>query len=372
MELPPDGPQRRFYDHLSPKPRWGFSKELYNFGKKENIIGRAKYIQLPNNKRQYIIIDVDDPEMIDIWDREVLPNPTIRILNPANNHQQLLFELENKIILPIVNSTIKISFKAINYFSSVSEAMREKFNGDPGYSYGAMKNPFHKDWSVSWHDERYDLNYLSDFVDLKPKHFSVDDTSSDYGRHMAMFNHARKESYKFVCKFSSYEDFYTEVEKTCWNYYYNYTINVHSSHPFYTSQVNSNARSIAKWTWDRRGSKYFKRFTINTGVMKLSKPTTTNSEDHMEQVKSNQSEGAKYAANMKRQGTKKLIDEAIAYLVENKIPVSAIEIVNVTGLSRATVYRYKDLIGKENIRAYTKFNNDILCEGLNDINKSLE
>jgi DNA invertase Pin-like site-specific DNA recombinase len=106
--------------------------------------------------------------------------------------------------------------------------------------------------------------------------------------------------------------------------------------------------------------------------MKLSKPTSTNSEDHMEQVKSNQSEGAKYVANMKRQGTKILIDEAISYLNKNKIPVSAIEIVNITGLSRATVYRYKDLIGKENVRAYTKFNDDILCEGPNDINKSLE
>ena len=355
MQIPATGPQRRYYDHLSPRPRWGITKELYQINKKEHIIDTAKYIQLPNNKRQYVIIDADDPEIIDIWEREVLPKPTIQIINPTNDHQQLLFELGNKIILPMTDSTMKISFKAIKYFNSVSVAYTEKFNGDVGYSYAAMKNPFCPDWIVTWHDEVYDLDYLADFVDLKPRRFDINKTHEEVGRHMSMFNFARLESYKLIQKFERYEQFHEEIKRICWSYYNNNIANSQSDHPFYSSEVNSIANSISKWTWNRRNSKYFKRFNVKVGTMNLAKPISENKEEYMEQVKVNQSAGAKYVAEMRRKGTSKVIEEAILYLRNENLPVSVTAIVNLTGLSKATVYRYKDIIGKDNIRSYTRF-----------------
>lgn len=359
MDIPSTGPQRRYYDYLSPRPRWGITKELYQINKKEKIIDAAKFIQLPNNKRQYVIVDVDDPEMIDIWDREILPMPTVRIVNQSNNHQQLLFELGNKIILPMTNSTIKISYKSINYFNSVSDGYTAKLNGDTGYSYAAMKNPFCPDWIVNWHDAVYDLDYLADFVELKPRQFAVDTFNGDVGRHMSMFHFARQESYRIVNKCASYDEFHQEIQRICWNYYHNHIVHSKSDHPFYSSEVNSLATSISKWTWRRKDSKYFKRFNVNIGTMKLEKPISDNKEEYMEQVKVNQSAGAKYVAEMRRKGTKTVIEEAISYLNAENIPVTVIAIVNITGLSKATVYRYKDIIGEENIRSYTKFNDYI-------------
>ena len=77
----------------------------------------------------------------------------------------------------------------------------------------------------------------------------------------------------------------------------------------------------------------------------------------MNKDKFNQLSGVQQNAYLKRQWTKSRIEEAISYLKENNLPVTAMAIVNATGLSKATVYRYRELIGNENLRSYTKFQN---------------
>ena len=75
----------------------------------------------------------------------------------------------------------------------------------------------------------------------------------------------------------------------------------------------------------------------------------------MNKDKFDQLSGVQQNAYLKRQWTKSRIEEAISYLKENNMPVTAMAIVNATGLSKATVYRYRELIGNENLRSYTKF-----------------
>ena len=57
----------------------------------------------------------------------------------------------------------------------------------------------------------------------------------------------------------------------------------------------------------------------------------------------------------RRKATISRIRWAINNLQKKNTPVSVTEIVRLTGLSKATVYRYRDLVGDENIRGYTKF-----------------
>lgn len=56
-----------------------------------------------------------------------------------------------------------------------------------------------------------------------------------------------------------------------------------------------------------------------------------------------------------RQHTSNIIQKAIKHLASNNEPISVINIKKLTNLSKATIYRYKDIIGKENIRSYSKF-----------------
>ena len=77
----------------------------------------------------------------------------------------------------------------------------------------------------------------------------------------------------------------------------------------------------------------------------------------MNKDKFDQLSGVQQNAYRKRQWTKSRIEEAVSHLKENNMPVTAMAIVNATGLSKATVYRYRELIGNENLRSYTKFQN---------------
>jgi DNA invertase Pin-like site-specific DNA recombinase len=64
-------------------------------------------------------------------------------------------------------------------------------------------------------------------------------------------------------------------------------------------------------------------------------------------------------ATLRRRTTKQLIQNAITYLKQSNRPITVSEIVSVTGLSKATVYRYREIIGKDNLRNYTKFSDSI-------------
>lgn len=64
-------------------------------------------------------------------------------------------------------------------------------------------------------------------------------------------------------------------------------------------------------------------------------------------------------ATLRRRTTKQLIQNAITYLKQSNRPITVSEIVSVTGLSKATVYRYREIIGEDNLRSYTKFSDSI-------------
>ncbi len=64
-------------------------------------------------------------------------------------------------------------------------------------------------------------------------------------------------------------------------------------------------------------------------------------------------------ATLHRRTTKQLIQNAITYLKQSNRPITVGEIVSITGLSKATVYRYREIIGNDNLRSYTKFSDSI-------------
>jgi response regulator of citrate/malate metabolism len=98
-------------------------------------------------------------------------------------------------------------------------------------------------------------------------------------------------------------------------------------------------------------------FSIQQLEQARNNQTEETKELSMNKDKFNQLSGVQQNADFKRQLTKFRIEDAALYLKENNMPVTAMAIVNATGLSKATVYRYRELIGNENLRNYTKFQN---------------
>jgi hypothetical protein len=57
----------------------------------------------------------------------------------------------------------------------------------------------------------------------------------------------------------------------------------------------------------------------------------------------------------KQRATIARIREAVKHLKRENLPITVIGVVRLTGMSKATIYRYRDFVGKENIRSYDKF-----------------
>ena len=76
--------QQRLYDFLPEKPRWGFEKQARYIAKKDDILFKANYIQLPTQKKKYVALDLDYELAGAAWMNDVLPEPTVTIINREN------------------------------------------------------------------------------------------------------------------------------------------------------------------------------------------------------------------------------------------------------------------------------------------------
>lgn len=337
--------QQRFYDFLPDRPWWGETKEIHRISAKEDIILKANYIQLPTQKRKYVTLDLDYETAATAWEDEGLLEPTINIINPCNGHAHYLYEIVNPVLLPLPNSKIKTSYKAINYFRAVQAGYVNKLEADKGYRGFSVKNPFSTNWITLWSDNAYDLNYLAEFVDLPNLNQArLNDCDLTLGRHMMMFNECRLKCYKIVHQFREYEDFSEAVNSICKDFYYENIIGIPSDHEFPLSEAMSIARSISKWTWNKRLDKQFKNFMKNRGVMKLSTGCSSVHKLNQDEIKSREVLGAKYTHEQRREKTLKLLTDAADNLRMTGQDVNVKNLVEATGLSKATVYRYIGLI----------------------------
>jgi hypothetical protein len=350
-------PLIRFYSYLSNKPRWGHEKELLYINKKENIIEKAAYIELPSHRRHYLSFDLDYECAANVWIDEGLPEPTITIVNNENSHATLHYELTVPILLPIENRSSRVSYKAIRFYNSVREGLRCRMNGDKGYAGFNTKNPFLKSykgnlkrWKVFCADKTYDLQYLNEFCCHNAENFEILDIDPN-SRHMTMFDSCRKHAYRIVKKFSCYDQFNAAVHQLCNDFHSRYLAHIKKNHEFYPSEINSIARSIAKWTWSKRNDPNFSNFTKNRGAMNfLAIDANKSSLGFTEEVKLRQQQGAKYTHEARKSKTKEKITAAMQYLTSNGIQISMNELSKLTKLSTSTLYRYQTLIDSLDIQ----------------------
>ena len=335
--------QQRLFGFLPDTPRWGFEKQAKHIAKKKDIIFTANYIQLPTQKRKYIALDLDYELAGAAWMNDILPEPTVTIINRENEHAHYLYEIDNPVMLPLINSTINISWKAINYFRAVQAGYQNKFEADKGFTGYLIKNPFSSKWRTWWADRVYDLDYLAEFVDLPNIYQILQDDDSIEGRHMRMFHICRKEAYKEVKKYDKFDEYLLFVKNTCRDYYRDVLLSVKNHHDFPMSEANSIALSIATWTWKHREDKNFKYYTRNKGVMELQRP---NGKEKIvgEGLKSRESSGAYYTHEVRKNKTVDKILSAKKSLEDSGGEVTINSLVKVSGVSKPTICRYKHLI----------------------------
>ena len=195
----------------------------------------------------YFFFDIDRSDAVMAWHDENLPMPYWTAQTQKNGHAHICYKLE----IPLCTSEFG-SQKAIAYASKVQAGLANKLGADVGYSHLITKNPFHKDWRVTfWTEQAYTLDYLADFVEL-PKKLSKEQEVLGLGRNCIMFDTVRKWAYKAIRahRGSTFDVWLGEVLKQCKN------VNNAFLEPLLYSEVKATAKSIARYCWKKDGYHY--------------------------------------------------------------------------------------------------------------------
>lgn len=190
----------------------------------------------------YFFFDIDRSDAVMAWHDENLPMPYWTAQTQKNGHAHICYKLE----IPLCTSEFG-SQKAIAYASKVQAGLANKLGADVGYSHLITKNPFHKDWRVTfWSEQAYTLDYLADFIEL-PKKLSKKQEVSGLGRNCTMFNTVRKWAYKAIRAHRGgiYNNWLDEVVKHC------LSVNEAFLEPLPYSEVKATAKSIATYCWKK-------------------------------------------------------------------------------------------------------------------------
>ena len=191
----------------------------------------------------YFFFDIDRSDAVMAWHEENLPVPYWTAQTQKNGHAHLCYKLE----IPLCTSEFG-SQKSIAYASKVQAALANKLGADVGYSHLITKNPFHKDWRVTfWSEQAYTLDYLADFVEL-PKKLSKKQEVLGLGRNCTLFENARKWAYKAV---RDYFHHYSSLEWDKAVLAHLEALNREFEVPLPYSEVKATAKSIAKYCWNK-------------------------------------------------------------------------------------------------------------------------
>jgi len=230
-----------FKDRLPKKP---YHTDDLNLGlsiaKAQSAIS-SRYIQ-PNGPthKYWLIFDVDLPNAAYHWYDVGAPAPNISVINRSNGHAHLIYGLETS-----VRTAPDGSSKALRYAAAIEGALCRKLNADANYGGLICKNPLHEKWDVTtWEGNLYDLDWLSDYLDLSDYGGSKRLPNYGLGRNCNLFDYLSKWSYKAIRQgWPDYERWFEACHERASAY------NKKAfSDPLPLSEVKATTRSIARWT----------------------------------------------------------------------------------------------------------------------------
>ena len=230
-----------FKDRLPKKP---YHTDDLNLGlsiaKAQSAIS-SRYIQ-PNGPthKYWLIFDVDLPNAAYHWYDVDAPAPNIAVINRSNGHAHLIYGLETS-----VRTAPDGSSKALRYAAAIEGALCRKLNADVNYGGLICKNPLHEKWDVTtWEGNLYDLDWLSDYLDLSDYRGSKRLPNYGLGRNCNLFDYLSKWSYKAIRQ--GWPDYERWLE-ACHERASAYNKKAFSD-PLPLSEVKATTRSVARWT----------------------------------------------------------------------------------------------------------------------------
>lgn len=238
-----------FYQNLPHKPYCMDEIPGYMHIRPKEKALQKPYIQInPPCFVAHLVFDIDKEDAFFAWSDANLPQPNWISKNKENGHVHIGYMLSTPVC-----TTNNARQKIVRYLARIQHAYTNKLGADKGYVGLIAKNPLHNEWDNHiLSTKAYELNYLADFVDLEP--LSTKQTEvSGLGRNCTLFDIVRHWAYKAIRELSDvgYDEWQAEVLSKAAN------VNTGFFSPLDHREVNSTARSIAKWVWRNHGSAEF-------------------------------------------------------------------------------------------------------------------
>ncbi len=313
----------RFFDNLPLKP---YCTNDLSYGlkirPKQSAI-RMSYIQ-PNFPFIiiYLMFDVDRDEAGASWIDAGLPKPTFIVVNLANGHAHLIYELQTPVLL-----WENASPKPIAYLDAIRRAYAQVLGADLGYSSLITKNPSHRRWYTFAYSLQYELRELADYVSLSQSHYKpargIREDYAALGRNCTLFEVGRIYAYDSVYGLNGQEELYAVV--------YGYIVSYNAtefSESLPEREVHGIAQSISKWTWERR-----ENFSGRSGQHRRQ---TKNDEE----LRERHIQGAHSTNEIRKAATEAKIKKAVDKFLRLGRKITKAGIAREAGISREAASRY--------------------------------
>jgi hypothetical protein len=190
-----------------------------------------------------IVFDVDTETAAISWKDADMPIPNFITQNPNNGHAHLFYALNSPVCI-----TENAKKKPQILLNGVIQGLTERLNADSCYTGKITKNPLNPLWRTFWNNaERYELNYLREFVDerIRVKKEPRKSIVSE-GRNTALFDSLRFYAYSVIFKYQRQEDFcgfLTALEQEAEG------INKTFNPPLCYKEIGHTIKSISEWVW---------------------------------------------------------------------------------------------------------------------------
>lgn len=194
----------------------------------------------PNNSSfiNCLLFDIDTPEAGAAWLDNDMPQPNWICQNETNGHAHYGYQL----IAP-VSRTLSAHTSPQRYLARIQQAMTAKLGADRAYAHFLTKTPEHQNHRTIWgRSQGFDLDELAEWVnDDMPLRLSRASAVGE-GRNVTLFDGLRRWSYRERLKYTAF-DVWLKVVKN-----HAHALNSFDA-PLPINEVESTAKSVAKWTW---------------------------------------------------------------------------------------------------------------------------
>ncbi len=198
-----------------------------------------RYIQ-HNDKisNRWIVFDCDYPNALEQADFNNLPIPNIAVINRANGHSHLLYELESP-----VYTCDNARRKPLAYAANIEHTLTKALKADPCYVGLICKNPLNRYWlTYQVRSENYTLNEFGEYFDIETKPKQGISEISRLGRNCTIFDLLRHWAYTNFVHYTTQDAFFNACFQQASSF--NQFIN-----PLSLNEIKAIAKSVAKWVW---------------------------------------------------------------------------------------------------------------------------